>query len=58
MYAGQAIGTALGGVLITTGRMDDLHWYGFVVLVLALAASLWATHLSNRLKSNHGLKNN
>ena len=57
MYAGQAIGTALGGVLISTGRMDDLHWYGFVVLVLALAASLWATHLSNRLKSNHGLNN-
>ncbi len=51
MYAGQAIGTALGGLLISTGRMDDLHWYGFVVLVLALAASLWATHLSNRLKS-------
>ena len=57
MYAGQAIGTFLGGVLISTGRMDDLHWYGFVILVLALAASLWATYLTNRLKTNHGLKN-
>ena len=57
MYAGQATGTALGGVLISTGRMDDLHWYGFVILVLALAASLWATYLTNRLKTNHGLKN-
>jgi predicted MFS family arabinose efflux permease len=50
MYAGQAIGTALGGLLISTGRMDDLHWYGLAILVLALVASLWATSLSRRLK--------
>ena len=48
MYAGQAIGTALGGILISTGRMDDLNWYGLVVLLLALVASLWATSLSKR----------
>jgi predicted MFS family arabinose efflux permease len=54
MYAGQAIGTALGGLLISMGRMDDLHWYGLAILVLALAASLWATALSKRstLKSS------
>lgn len=50
MYAGQAIGTALGGLLISRGRMDDLHWYGLAILVLALSASLWATNLSKRLK--------
>lgn len=54
MYAGQAIGTALGGLLISMGSMDDLHWYGLAILVLALAASLWATALSKRstLKSS------
>jgi predicted MFS family arabinose efflux permease len=50
MYAGQAIGTAIGGLLISNGRMDDLHWYGLAVLVMALAASLWATYLSKHHK--------
>jgi predicted MFS family arabinose efflux permease len=50
MYAGQAIGTALGGLLISTDRMADLHWYGLAILVLALVASLWATFLTKRLK--------
>jgi predicted MFS family arabinose efflux permease len=52
MYAGQAIGTALGGLLISTGRMDDLHWYGLAILLLALAASLWASYLTKRIKPN------
>ena len=56
MYAGQAIGTALGGILISTERMDDLNWYGLVVLLLALAASLWATSLSKRHKPITGEK--
>jgi predicted MFS family arabinose efflux permease len=53
MYAGQAIGTAIGGLLISKDRMEDLHWYGLVVLLLALAASLWATYISkqNRLSA-------
>lgn len=50
MYAGQAIGTAIGGLLISNGRMDDLHWYGLAVLVMALAASLWANYLSKHHK--------
>jgi predicted MFS family arabinose efflux permease len=54
MYAGQAIGTALGGILISTERMGDLNWYGLVVLLLALGASLWATSLSKRRKSIMG----
>ena len=50
MYAGQAIGTALGGLLISRGRMDDLHWYSLATLLLALVASLWASYLSKRPK--------
>ena len=50
MYAGQAIGAALGGLLISADRMDDLHWYSLAVLILALAASHWATYLSNPVK--------
>lgn len=54
MYAGQAIGTAIGGLLISSGKMDDLHWYGLTVLLMALAASLWATYLSKQHKSIAG----
>ncbi|MEY4910427.1 MAG: hypothetical protein RL761_90 [Pseudomonadota bacterium] len=46
MYAGQAIGAALGGLLISAGHMNDLHWYGLAGLLLALAASHWATRLA------------
>ena len=48
MYAGQAIGAAVGGLLISAGHMADLHWYGLVGLVLALIASHWATHLARK----------
>lgn len=51
MYAGQAIGAALGGLLISAGHMNDLHWYGLVGLLLALMASHWATHLASRTPS-------
>jgi predicted MFS family arabinose efflux permease len=43
MYAGQAIGAASGGWLISHGGMDSLHWAGFAGLVLAMAASALAT---------------
>jgi predicted MFS family arabinose efflux permease len=43
MYAGQAIGAASGGWLIAQGGMDVLNWAGFVLLVLAMAASALAT---------------
>jgi predicted MFS family arabinose efflux permease len=42
MYAGQALGAASGGTLIAGGRMDLLHWAGFALLLLAMAASAWA----------------
>ena len=42
MYAGQAIGAASGGALIARGQMQLLHWAGFALLLLAMAASIWA----------------
>ena len=44
MYAGQAIGAASGGWLISHDGMDTLHWAGFAGLLLAMAMSAWATH--------------
>ena len=43
MYAGQAIGAASGGWLIANGGMGLLHWAGLAALLLAMAASAWAT---------------
>ena len=42
MYGGQALGAALGGVMIAQGRMLDLHWTGLGVAVLAIGLSAWA----------------
>jgi predicted MFS family arabinose efflux permease len=47
MYAGQAIGAASGGWLIANDGMDLLHWTGFAVLVVAMAASASATRLQH-----------
>jgi predicted MFS family arabinose efflux permease len=43
LYAGQAIGAASGGWMIAHSGMDMLHWAGFTGLLLAMAASAWAT---------------
>jgi len=43
MYAGQAMGAASGGWLIAQGQMRDLHWYGLVGLLAAMAVSWWAS---------------
>lgn len=43
MYAGQAMGAAGGGWLISAGQMGALHWVGFVGLLAAMAVSVWAT---------------
>jgi predicted MFS family arabinose efflux permease len=43
MYAGQAIGAASGGWLIAREGMNMLHWAGLGMLLLAIAASAWAT---------------
>lgn len=57
MYAGQAIGTAIGGLLISADRMSELHLYGLALLVLALAGSLWASLMSKKNQSYRKLKN-
>jgi predicted MFS family arabinose efflux permease len=46
MYAGQALGAASGGWLISPDRMDDLHWAGFIGLLLSMAVSAWATRFA------------
>ena len=48
MYAGQAIGAASGGWLISRGGMDGLHWAGFAGLLLAMAVSALATRAKGR----------
>lgn len=45
MYGGQALGAALGGLLIAQGHMLRLHKVGLVVLILAMALSVWAARL-------------
>jgi predicted MFS family arabinose efflux permease len=42
MYAGQALGAAGGGWIILHSGIDNLHWAGFIGLLLAMAASAWA----------------
>lgn len=42
MYAGQAVGAALGGWQIAMGNMGNLHWFGLVGLVCAMGMSGWA----------------
>ncbi|MBG9387086.1 MFS transporter [Caenimonas aquaedulcis] len=43
MYAGQAIGAASGGWMISQGAMDHLHWAGLIGLLLSMAVSAIAT---------------
>lgn len=39
MYGGQALGAALGGLLIAQGPMLNLHWVGLAVMAMAMALS-------------------
>ncbi|MDP2442184.1 MAG: MFS transporter [Hydrogenophaga sp.] len=48
MYGGQALGAALGGLLIAQGHMLRLHQVGLVVLMLAMALSVWAARAQKR----------
>ena len=50
MYAGQAIGAAAGGAMIAQGSMGSLHWVGFVILLMSLAVSLWATSFAHKTR--------
>jgi predicted MFS family arabinose efflux permease len=48
MYAGQAVGTAIGGWLIAHDGMQSLHTAGFVLLLAAMATSAWAARVARR----------
>ncbi|SFM07496.1 Predicted arabinose efflux permease, MFS family [Variovorax sp. OV329] len=48
MYAGQAIGTAIGGWMIAHQGMKDLHLAGVLLLVAAMAVSAQAARLARR----------
>jgi predicted MFS family arabinose efflux permease len=48
MYGGQALGAALGGVMIAQGHMLQLHQVSLVLLLLAMALSLWAERRQKR----------
>jgi predicted MFS family arabinose efflux permease len=48
MYAGQAMGAAAGGWVITEWGLSRLHWIGIAALLLAIAASAAATRFSRR----------
>ncbi|QCB48246.1 MFS transporter [Hydrogenophaga sp. PAMC20947] len=48
MYGGQAMGAALGGILIAHGHMLRLHQVSLVVMLTAMALSLWAARIQKR----------
>ncbi|WP_439113697.1 MFS transporter [Hydrogenophaga sp.] len=48
MYAGQGMGAALGGVMIAQGQMLRLHEVGLVVMLAAMALSVWAAQVQKR----------
>jgi predicted MFS family arabinose efflux permease len=48
MYAGQAIGAGAGGWLIAQSGMGNLHWVGLGGMLLAMGASVLATHFAQR----------
>lgn len=48
IYGGQAMGAALGGALIAQGWMRHLHAVGMVLMLLAMATSVWAARLQKR----------
>lgn len=48
IYAGQALGAALGGVLIAQGHMLRLNEVGLVLMLSAMAVSSWAARLQKR----------
>ena len=43
MYAGQAIGAAVGGAMVAAGQLDRLHAAGLVGLLLSIGCSIWAS---------------
>ena len=48
IYAGQAIGAAVGGWLISRGGMETLHWAGLAGMLVAMVVSALATRYTRR----------
>jgi len=48
IYIGQAVGAALGGLLVSAGRLDLLSWAGMVFMLTAIACSMAAARLTGR----------
>lgn len=48
MYLGQGMGSALGGALVSQGKMAQLHWAGLAGLLLAMALSAWAHRIAKK----------
>ncbi len=48
IYGGQALGAALGGGLIAQGLMRQLHWFGLVLMLAAMALSWQAARVQKR----------
>ncbi len=46
MYLGQAVGSAVGGVLVARGHMASLHWFGLLGIALAIGMSIYAERLA------------
>lgn len=51
LYGGQALGSALGGGLIAQGLMRQLHWFGLVLMLAAMALSWQAARVQKRSPS-------
>jgi predicted MFS family arabinose efflux permease len=48
MYGGQALGAALGGIMIAQGQLLRLHELSLVLMLCAMGLSIWATRYQNR----------
>ena len=48
IYLGQAIGAAGGGWLISNHAIEQLHWFGWSGMVLALVLSFQAARAAHR----------
>lgn len=46
LYLGQGIGSAMGGVMVSQGWMQHLHWAGLAALLLAVLVSAWAHRIA------------